>query len=182
MRLVGGATPNKGQVEVYRNGFWGTICNDGWDIPDASVVCRMLGYAGAWTAGCCTQYRGGTGPVWLSDLSCTGRENSLSECGHSGWGINNCDHRKDAEVVCHSPTTGKPSRPASTITTMIQASLSLHRASAQVSSTPVTATVRHTGTLPSWSLTAVQSSIVSPSSAVVLPSLIPTKLPEGKKT
>ncbi|KAJ7371578.1 hypothetical protein OS493_024253 [Desmophyllum pertusum] len=61
---------------------------------------------------------------------------------------------------------------------MIQASLSLHRASAQVSSTPVTATVRHTGTLPSWSLTAVQSSIVSPSSAVVLPSLIPTKLPE----
>ena len=113
VRLVDGTTPNKGRVEVYRNGFWGTICKNGWDIPDASVVCRMLGYAGAWTAGCCTDYRGGTGPVWLSDLSCTGQENSLLECDHRGWGVNNCDHGKDAEVVCHSPPTEKPSQHSS---------------------------------------------------------------------
>lgn len=104
-----GTTPNKGRVEVYRNGFWGTICRDGWDILDASVVCRMLGYAGAWKAGCCEDYRGGTGPVWLSEISCTGREKSLLECDHSGWGVNNCDHRKDAEIVCYSPPTEKPS-------------------------------------------------------------------------
>ena len=109
MRLVGGTTRSKGRVEVYRNGFWGTICKDGWNIPDASVVCRMLGYTGAWTAGCCTDYPGGTGPVWLSDLSCTGEEKSLTECGHSGWGINDCDHGKDVEVICHSPPTEKPS-------------------------------------------------------------------------
>ena len=110
VRLVGGTSPNKGRVEVYRNGFWGTICKDGWNIPDASVVCRMLGYSGAWTAGCCTEYPGGTGPVWLSDLSCTGEEKSLTECGHSGWGINNCDHGKDVNVICNSPPTEKPSR------------------------------------------------------------------------
>lgn len=66
-------------------------------------MCRMLGYIGAWTANCCSEYQGGRGPVWLSDLSCTGRETSLSDCGHSGWGMNNCDHRKDAEVICHNP-------------------------------------------------------------------------------
>jgi len=101
---------------VYRNGFWGTICKDGWNTPDASVVCRMLGYTGAWTAGCCTEYPGGTGPVWLSELSCTGEEKSLTECGHSGWGINNCDHGKDVEVICHSPPTEKPSGLSSAVT------------------------------------------------------------------
>ena len=120
-----GTTPNKGRVEVYRNGFWGTICRDGWDILDASVVCRMLGYTGAWKAGCCEDYLGGTGPVWLSEISCTGREKSLLECDHSGWGVNNCDHRKDAEIVCYSPPTEKPSHYVSlkTVSTRTQKSL-----------------------------------------------------------
>lgn len=108
VRLVGGTTPNKGRVEVYRYGYWGSICRDGWNLPDASVVCRMLGYSGAWSATCCSEYQGGTGPVWLSGLNCNGREESLSECSHRGWGVTNCDHTKDAEIICHSPPTDKP--------------------------------------------------------------------------
>ena len=170
---------------MYRNGFWGTICSKGWDIPDASVVCRMLGYLGAWTADCCTDYRAGSGPVWLSELSCTGREKSLSECGHSGWGVNNCDHTKDAEVICHSPITEKPlqhstviSTPTLTLlTSTIQTQLSAHTLTVQVPSTP--SSMSFNGGSPFSSLTAIVPSVISPTSVLVSPSVIPT-LPPGK--
>ena len=42
----------------------------------------------------------GTGEIWLDDLACTGSEPKLSECGHSGIGIENCGHNEDAGVVC----------------------------------------------------------------------------------
>ena len=46
MRLVGPNGPNKveGRVEYCSNGVWGTVTRYGFDVKDAHVACRKLGY------------------------------------------------------------------------------------------------------------------------------------------
>ena len=42
VRLVGGYTEYEGRVEVCIHGYWGHICNNGWDNTRARVVCKQL--------------------------------------------------------------------------------------------------------------------------------------------
>ena len=100
MRLVGGSGPHVGRVEVMHNGAWGTVCSFGWDLHDATVVCRQLGYNRAVAA--LAAYRGGSGPIWYDDVRCSGSEASLTQCAHRGLGVHYCDHSRDAGVICAS--------------------------------------------------------------------------------
>ena len=46
VRLTGGDRPGSGTVWVCINGVWTTVCDNFWNVPNARVVCRQLGYDG----------------------------------------------------------------------------------------------------------------------------------------
>ena len=101
VRLVNGPTEYEGRVEVYHNGEWGTVCDDGWDLNDAQIVCNELGLGNAVAATVSAFYGKGTGQVWLDNLECVGTEKTIGNCSHSGWG-SSCSHGEDAGVKCVS--------------------------------------------------------------------------------
>ncbi|NXE71328.1 DMBT1 protein, partial [Calcarius ornatus] len=46
----------------------------------------------------------GAGPIWLDDVTCTGREAELARCPARPWGEHNCHHGEDAGVECAGET------------------------------------------------------------------------------
>ena len=106
MRLVGGSRTSEGRVEIFHNNTWGTVCDDFWDINDARVICRQLGYPDAIIAPGSARFGTGSGQIWLDDVNCQGNETSILYCGHRGWGIENCGHHEDASVVCYGQGSG----------------------------------------------------------------------------
>uniref|UniRef100_A0AC11CIJ3 Macrophage scavenger receptor 1 n=1 Tax=Ovis aries TaxID=9940 RepID=A0AC11CIJ3_SHEEP len=41
-----------------------------------------------------------TGPVWLNEVFCFGKESSIEECRIRQWGVRACSHDEDAGVTC----------------------------------------------------------------------------------
>ncbi|EDO39899.1 predicted protein [Nematostella vectensis] len=109
VRLVNGNTPLEGRVELsYLPDTWGTVCDDSWDIQDAHVVCRSLGYHHAVRAIGNGFFGRGRGNIYLSALRCRGTEKSLVDCEHTGFHrVPGCDHIDDAGVVCANQSVPK---------------------------------------------------------------------------
>nr|XP_045744296.1 galectin-3-binding protein isoform X2 [Mirounga angustirostris] len=106
MRLADGNTANEGRVEIFYRGQWGTVCDNLWDLTDASVVCRALGFVNATEALGGAAFGPGAGPVMLDEVECTGTEPSLASCRSLGWLRSHCRHTQDASVVCTNETRG----------------------------------------------------------------------------
>ena len=100
IRLIGGSSELEGRVEVLYGGTWGTICDDLWDIEDAHVICRQLGFGLALQATSRASFGQGTGTIWLDNVECIGNETRIEDCSNNGWGAHNCAHFEDAGVVC----------------------------------------------------------------------------------
>uniref|UniRef100_A0A3B4GY83 Soluble scavenger receptor cysteine-rich domain-containing protein SSC5D n=1 Tax=Pundamilia nyererei TaxID=303518 RepID=A0A3B4GY83_9CICH len=97
---LAGSTRCSGRVEIFHNKIWGTVCDNGWDLNDAEVVCRELNCGLALEAPRSAHFGAGTGQIWLDDVACSGKEGSLTECQHGGFGVNTCKHGEDAGVIC----------------------------------------------------------------------------------
>lgn len=136
LRLVSGTCPGLGRVELQQRATsassgsssspaaaWGTVCSEGWDDRDASVVCRRLGYryGYALTSPASLHYAPGDNntPVHLTGVDCTGSETSLDACrgaqlsnrgdygGRGGLNSVCLSHELDAGVVCRDSPRGE---------------------------------------------------------------------------
>ncbi|XP_073693832.1 scavenger receptor cysteine-rich type 1 protein M130-like [Garra rufa] len=81
VRLVGGHNPCSGTAEVLHMGQWGAVCDIGWDLADAAVVCRELECGEPVDILSGAQLAPGSGPVWIINAMCTGSESTLKKCG-----------------------------------------------------------------------------------------------------
>ena len=114
LRLVNGATPNEGRLEMYVDDQWGTLCDDYWTDEEADVACRQLGYeqGSVRNGGRFLQSHFGAAdedvPIWLDNLLCEGDESGLMECPRASQregtdlGQHNCslEHLEDVGVRC----------------------------------------------------------------------------------
>ena len=110
VRLVNGADANEGRVEVFLYGWWGTMCDDDWDLGEATVVCHQLGYLRAVEAPGSAFFGAGSGSSWYSSVRCVGTERNLTECSKNTYNFGSaCPHSRDAGVVCTSEFQASPS-------------------------------------------------------------------------
>ena len=104
MRLISNGSDTtgsgKGRVEIYYKDTWGTICDDHWDMDDATVVCKSLGFRLASRVAEPGEFGQGTGHIWMSNMKCNGTEDSLSQCFGTKYYPTTCVHEEDAGVVC----------------------------------------------------------------------------------
>ncbi|KAI1886539.1 hypothetical protein AGOR_G00196810 [Albula goreensis] len=85
-------------------------------MRDAEVVCRQLGCGAAVKVTKSkdadpsglfgppfyspSRFGSGSGPIWMADVSCSGSESSLKECGSGRQRELDCNHAEDAGVIC----------------------------------------------------------------------------------
>ncbi|XP_025103083.1 deleted in malignant brain tumors 1 protein-like [Pomacea canaliculata] len=100
-RVVGG-TADAGRLEIWYDGTWGTVCEDGFGQRDALVACRMLGFNSTTAVAVgSAKYGAGSGPILFNELQCVGHETSLAQCPYSELYRHNCGHWDDVGVMCN---------------------------------------------------------------------------------
>ena len=110
VRLGGSSNTNEGYVEVnYKSQGWKGVCDDSFDLNDAHVLCRMVGYPyGALTFFTKSKpfgYGTSEGDFAVDELKCTGNEASIADCQHKEWYTDNCSKNEWASVRCSNESS-----------------------------------------------------------------------------
>jgi hypothetical protein len=113
VRLVNGTSDAEGRVEVFYDGEWGTVCDDGisgdYYYYFAQVICRQLGYDPSAAVSCddgCFGAGAENQTIWLDNVECIGNETAVGECSANDWGVHNCEHDEDIAVICGVASAG----------------------------------------------------------------------------
>ena len=69
-------------LEVYYDGIWRDVCYNRWDLADASVACRQLGYRGSQEETITYYSYSFNSLTWINDIACFGNESRLVDCLH----------------------------------------------------------------------------------------------------
>eukprot|EP00057_Strongylocentrotus_purpuratus_P018553 XP_011673027.1 PREDICTED: deleted in malignant brain tumors 1 protein-like [Strongylocentrotus purpuratus] len=99
--LVNGSTYLEGRVKVAYQGYLGTLCGTSWDLNNANVICRSLGFGHAVSVHGADDFGQGIGEIILDDIHCVGNESTIFNCSHSGLGVHDCNHSQDVGVTCY---------------------------------------------------------------------------------
>lgn len=109
IRLLGGATEHEGRLQIYINSTWGTVCDYGWDVIDAALVCHQLGLALNpldWRLLRSELPNAGTSEnVLLSNVRCTEHDTDITRCraeqASKNEFYNSCTHEYDVGIRCY---------------------------------------------------------------------------------
>ncbi|RZC38585.1 uncharacterized protein BDFB_002499, partial [Asbolus verrucosus] len=107
IRLLGGATETEGRLQVKINQQWGTVCNYGWTIKNAALVCQQLGYVlnpDDWYLERNEIPSAGTAEdVILTNVQCDDIDLDITKCKAETKDNfeNSCTHENDVGVRCY---------------------------------------------------------------------------------
>ena len=88
-----------GRVEVFYHGKWGKICRKEWDMNDATVVCRQLGFQSALAEFLGMDTTDENIFIAMSNVGCTGQESVLASCKRRD-GDHWCLQNIGAQALC----------------------------------------------------------------------------------
>ncbi len=94
LRIAGGGT--EGRLEIWHDGSWGSVCDDGFDYEELAIACMQMGMH---PVGISEGYLD-DGEIWLDDIQCIGNESRLQECEHRPLGDHDCTHEEDVWIAC----------------------------------------------------------------------------------
>ncbi|TTG02110.1 Deleted in malignant brain tumors 1 protein [Bagarius yarrelli] len=100
-RLINGMDLCSGRVEIMYLEKWGTVCDVGWNMRAAEVLCAQLGCGTAVALVEVDWFGEGNGHIWADVFDCQGNETHLSQCHITSWSRATCSHKQDSGVICN---------------------------------------------------------------------------------
>ena len=109
-----GSSDTQGEVGIYDklSETWRPLCDDGWNLKSATVVCRQLNlgppisiYSHASTVVSNHFGIAESDEYGIESLICDGTESNIIECQYTNSSTYGCHEKETAGVVC-SPSKG----------------------------------------------------------------------------
>uniref|UniRef100_A0A8C4TEP6 SRCR domain-containing protein n=1 Tax=Erpetoichthys calabaricus TaxID=27687 RepID=A0A8C4TEP6_ERPCA len=97
LRLTDGCS---GQLQVFYNNSWGSVCANNMDKATAAKFCQELGCGSLKSDVKEELSKLDLDPKWLDNVRCRGHEASVWQCPSSPWGKNTCTRTENEPLTC----------------------------------------------------------------------------------